>query len=280
MRAAAAGDFVVAFYNPVSQRRRELLGRARDILLEHRPADTPVVLARNLGRPDETTAADRAGRARRRPCATCSPLVLVGSSAHAARAAPARRGLGLHPARLPRRMTVHFIGAGPGAPDLITVRGLRLIQRCPVCLYAGSLVPAEVVAEAPAGARVVDTASMHLDEIMAEIEAAHTPGPGRRPGPFRRPLALRRHRRADPPPRRARHRLDDHARRAGLRRRRGGPRRRADPARHRPVGRGDPHRRARLGHARRREPRRLRRHRRHARASTSRSTTWRRSCAS
>ena len=73
-------------------------------------------------------------------------------------------------------MTVHFIGAGPGAPDLITVRGLRLIQRCAVCLYAGSLVPAEVVAEAPAGARVVDTASMHLSEIVAEIEAAHAAG--------------------------------------------------------------------------------------------------------
>ena len=73
-------------------------------------------------------------------------------------------------------MTVHFIGAGPGAPDLITVRGLRLIQRCPVCLFAGSLVPAEVVAEAPAGARVIDTASLHLDQILEEIEAAHAAG--------------------------------------------------------------------------------------------------------
>lgn len=73
-------------------------------------------------------------------------------------------------------MTVYFIGAGPGAPDLITVRGLKLVQRCPVCLYAGSLVPAEVVAEAPEGARVVDTAPMHLDEIMGEIEAAQAEG--------------------------------------------------------------------------------------------------------
>ncbi len=72
--------------------------------------------------------------------------------------------------------TVHFIGAGPGAPDLITVRGLRLIEQCPVCLYAGSLVPAEVVAAAPAGARVVDTAPLHLDEIIAEIEAAVADG--------------------------------------------------------------------------------------------------------
>ncbi len=73
-------------------------------------------------------------------------------------------------------MTVHFIGAGPGAPDLITVRGLALIRRCPVILYAGSLVPAEVVAEAPAGARVVDTAPLTLDQIVAEIEAAHRAG--------------------------------------------------------------------------------------------------------
>ncbi|MCE7027456.1 precorrin-4 C(11)-methyltransferase [Jiella avicenniae] len=73
-------------------------------------------------------------------------------------------------------MTVHFIGAGPGAPDLITVRGLRLIERCPVCLYAGSLVPQEVVKAAPDSARVIDTAPMTLDEIIAEIEAAHERG--------------------------------------------------------------------------------------------------------
>jgi precorrin-4/cobalt-precorrin-4 C11-methyltransferase len=73
-------------------------------------------------------------------------------------------------------MTVHFIGAGPGDPDLITVRGLRLIAACPVCLYAGSLVPEAIVKAAPEGARVIDTAPMTLDEIMAEIEAAHARG--------------------------------------------------------------------------------------------------------
>lgn len=73
-------------------------------------------------------------------------------------------------------MTVYFIGAGPGAPDLITVRGLRLIERCPVCLYAGSLVPAEIVEAAPKDAHVLDTAPMHLDQIIAEIEAAHAAG--------------------------------------------------------------------------------------------------------
>jgi precorrin-4/cobalt-precorrin-4 C11-methyltransferase len=73
-------------------------------------------------------------------------------------------------------MTVHFIGAGPGDPDLLTLRGRDLIARCPVCLYAGSLVPEAVVAHAPAEARVVDTAPLHLDQIMAEIEAAHAKG--------------------------------------------------------------------------------------------------------
>ncbi|MHA1529632.1 MAG: precorrin-4 C(11)-methyltransferase [Alphaproteobacteria bacterium] len=73
-------------------------------------------------------------------------------------------------------MTVHFIGAGPGDPDLITVKGLRLIQSCPVCLYAGSLVPESIVAAAPEDARVIDTAPMTLDQIIAEIEAAHGRG--------------------------------------------------------------------------------------------------------
>lgn len=73
-------------------------------------------------------------------------------------------------------MAVHFIGAGPGAPDLITLRGLNLIRACPVILYAGSLVPAEIVAEAAEGARVLDTAPMNLDEIIAEIAAAHGAG--------------------------------------------------------------------------------------------------------
>ncbi len=73
-------------------------------------------------------------------------------------------------------MTVHFIGAGPGAPDLITLRGLRLIERCPLCLYAGSLVPQEIVASAPADARVIDTAPMTLDEIIGLIEQADRAG--------------------------------------------------------------------------------------------------------
>lgn len=73
-------------------------------------------------------------------------------------------------------MTVHFIGAGPGAADLITVRGLRLIESCLVCIYAGSLVPKEVVASAPKDALLIDSSSLTLDEIIAAIEAAHAKG--------------------------------------------------------------------------------------------------------
>ena len=73
-------------------------------------------------------------------------------------------------------MTVHFIGAGPGDPDLITVRGRDLMAACPVCLYAGSLIPRELLAHCPPGARIVNTASMSLDDIVAEIQAAEARG--------------------------------------------------------------------------------------------------------
>ncbi len=73
-------------------------------------------------------------------------------------------------------MSVHFIGAGPGAADLITIRGRDLIARCQVCLYAGSIVPRELLAYCPKGARIVDTAPLSLDEIEAEFVAAHAQG--------------------------------------------------------------------------------------------------------
>lgn len=73
-------------------------------------------------------------------------------------------------------MTVHFIGAGPGAADLITLRGSDLIARCPVCLYAGSLVPQALLEHCPPGARIVDTAPMSLDEIINEIAQATAAG--------------------------------------------------------------------------------------------------------
>ena len=73
-------------------------------------------------------------------------------------------------------MTVYFIGAGPGDPELLTIKGRRLIERCPVCLYAGSLVPAAVVACAPAGAKVINTAELHLDRIIDHMREANAAG--------------------------------------------------------------------------------------------------------
>ncbi len=73
-------------------------------------------------------------------------------------------------------MTVHFIGAGPGAPDLLTLRAQRLIASCPVCVYAGALVPREVLAHAPEGARLIDSQHLDLDGIVAELRDAHERG--------------------------------------------------------------------------------------------------------
>lgn len=73
-------------------------------------------------------------------------------------------------------MTVHFIGAGPGAPDLITVRGRDLIGASAVCLYAGSLVPVEILGYCPPGARIINTAPLDLDAIIAECRVAHDAG--------------------------------------------------------------------------------------------------------
>ncbi len=73
-------------------------------------------------------------------------------------------------------MTIHFIGAGPGAPDLITLRGRDLIAACPVCLYAGSLIPKAMLDWCPPGARIVDTAPLDLDAIIAQMQGAHEAG--------------------------------------------------------------------------------------------------------
>jgi precorrin-4/cobalt-precorrin-4 C11-methyltransferase len=73
-------------------------------------------------------------------------------------------------------MTVHFIGAGPGAADLITIRGRDLLARCPICLYAGSLVPPELLAHCPQGARLIDSAAMTLDQLESEYLTAHSAG--------------------------------------------------------------------------------------------------------
>ena len=73
-------------------------------------------------------------------------------------------------------MTVHFIGAGPGAADLLTLRGRDIIAACPVCLYAGSLVPQEILGHCPADAKIINTAAMDLDTIITTIKTATEAG--------------------------------------------------------------------------------------------------------
>ena len=76
-------------------------------------------------------------------------------------------------------MTVYFIGAGPGAADLITVRGQRLLESCPVCLYAGSIMPDELLALCPPDAKIIDTGPLTLDQIIAELADADCRRPRR-----------------------------------------------------------------------------------------------------
>ncbi len=152
-------------------------------------------------------------------------------------------------------VTVYFIGAGPGDPDLITVKGRRLIERCPVCLYAGSLVPRALVEAAPAGATVIDTASLDLDAIVGHLAAANAAGhdvarlhsgdPSIYSAIGEQIAAL------DQP----RHRLGNRPRRARLRRRRGAARQGTDGAGSGSDGHPHPHLDPLVGDAAGRGPR-------------------------
>ena len=161
-------------------------------------------------------------------------------------------------------MTVHFIGAGPGAPDLITLRGRDLIARSPVCLYAGSLVPASAARPCPPGADIVDTAPLDLDaivELCVEATQAGKDVARLHSGDLSIWSAmgeqLRRLDRAGVP-----YTVTPGV--PGLRRRRRGAEARTDAARSRPIAGADPHLRPRLADAGARDARRLRRDRRDA----------------
>ena len=149
------------------------------------------------------------------------------------------------------RMTVHFIGAGPGAADLITVRGRDLLARCPVCLYAGSVVPPELLAHCPPGARLrrhrADVARRDRGRVRRRARRRARRGAAA----LRRPLDLERGRRAGAAAGAPRHPLHADPGRAGLRRGGGGARARADHPRGGAEPRADPRLGPRLGDARR-----------------------------
>ena len=203
LAAAAAGDFVVALYNPRSERRRTQLDRAREILLGQRAAETPVALARNLGRGGESIAITTLGALAGEEVDMLT-LVLVGSSA--TRLLARHAAAALHAARIcaqaPGAMTVHFIGAGPGAADLITLRGLaphRALPGLPLCRLAGAAGDRGLGAVRGAGHRhrAADPRRDHRRDGGGACGGARGGA-----GPFRRHLAVRRHRRADAPARR------------------------------------------------------------------------------
>ena len=209
-RARRAGDPRRGRGFGVPSRRLSSRSRSSPSMRACRPARPGSRRLRGVGSLAEAAALGGCRRRRRR-------LVLprIASAGRDLRPGARRR-----PSRQPDTMTVHFIGAGPGAADLITVRGRDLIARCPVCLYAGSLVAPEILGWCPPGARIVDTAPLDLDAIMAEMRGRARARAGRGAAAFRRPLDLERDGRADAPARRARHPLHGDARRAGLRRRR------------------------------------------------------------
>ncbi len=136
-------------------------------------------------------------------------------------------------------MTVHFIGAGPGAADLITLRASRIIAQSPACLYAGSLVPADLLTLCPDDAEVIDHARLSLDEIIEQIIAFDAAGPRCGTPAFGRPVHLFGGGRAGSTPRRRRCRIRHRARRTGLHRSRRRSRPGTDGARGLTVDRAD-----------------------------------------
>ena len=275
LRAAAEADFVVALYNPASRQRRSRLAEARNILATHRRLDCPVVVARNLGREGErvdvTTLAGFDAKA-----VDMLTVIVVGNSQtrrlewdgrawlYTPRGyAPGDRGEAL---RDEERVTVHFIGAGPGAagPDhRAGAHPAAALPRRALCGLAGA---ADDPRGSPGGCahRRHRTARSRRD--YGRDGAGGSRGPRGRAAAFRRSLPLWRYRRADAPPRPARHPLRRDPRRARLCGRGGGAQTGTDAPRYRPDRDPDADRRARLIHARRRAagaPRRCRRHARH-----------------
>ena len=141
-----------------------------DACLDHLTAGGRLV-ANAVTVESESVLAQAYSQLRRRPAAL--PALSRRAAGRLHRLAPAASG---HPVGGDQAVTVYFIGAGPGAADLITVRGQRLLERCPVCLYAGSIMPDDLLALCPPDAKVIDTGPLTLEQIVAEIADADAAG--------------------------------------------------------------------------------------------------------
>ena len=194
LRAIAEVDLVLAIYNPASRSRTTQVAEAQKLLLEHRSPDTVVIVGRDVGRAEEsltvTTLVELDAASIDMKC-----LLIVGASSTRVTAT----GPSLDPAvrRQVRRM-IDFVGAGPGAADLITLRAAALLGAADVVLYPGTYLDAEVLSHCRPEARQVDTQRLDLDQITDVLVSSARQGLDVVEADVGRPVALLRARRADP----------------------------------------------------------------------------------
>jgi precorrin-4 C11-methyltransferase len=193
LTAIAAADVAIALYNPQSQQRRELFQRACQILLRHRPSTTPVAVVRAAYREGQAIHLDELGRLAELPV-DMETLVLVGNSQTRRTANSLVTARGYDPTRAPEltarpsaeatsqevdaasSASVLFVGAGPGDPELLTLRGARALAEADVVVYAGSLVPRGVLAHVKPGARIHNSATLTLEETHRLLTDAYRAG--------------------------------------------------------------------------------------------------------